>query len=269
MLNRHLVKSFICEPMVVFVIVALSLFVADIYVAKSDVPSSLLLTPELTDTIILIETAKRERILTEVEHLEVLKTYVEHELFFLDALASNTHRDFTFYNQIIRKHQALLTADMPMPTSAEVESYYQNNPTEFSSIKVWHVDFIYDETDTLEEFRKTVQQGQSTTNHAAVINRLDIQVESHFGISSAQASYLFSSEVATRLEAAEPNSWIGPYSTLKGPVLVKVISMTPSQLRPFNKVKDYVLNSVLKQQKKRLLNKHLFSLKMQYGIEEE
>jgi len=245
------------EPMFIFLILALMIFAYDSLTQTQETPASLVLTPSLTENILLAETAKKGSELSDVEKLRALNTYIDNELLFLDAMESKLHRDFTFYPLLVRKHQALVTSDVPLPNKDQAYLYYQDNVEEFSSVKAWDIQFFV--SDQLAQANTSLLELESQTWHPA-------SAETHYGISIEQARYLFSHEAASVLDTSPEQEWLGPFTTKGGELFMRITKVYPSIKRPFEDVEDYATNGLLRQKKEQLRSEYLEQLREHYGV---
>lgn len=263
-----IVRAIFGEPLFQFLIVAGLLFAAQTIFAKDD------------REVIVVETATQQylfdqeaelllRPLTEVEKKEIVRNFIEEEILVREAVKRGFSDSSRIRALLLQNMRFFIAGDIPEPTEAELQEYFENNSEKFQSPLSYdfeHVTFASsgDVPETvindLNEAGAAIVQGNAGIYSGGTLRYMDQRrLVQAFGAETAK-------EILKTVDKGE--SWHGPFLSQTGTVhFLKVSKENPPSLPDFLEVKDWVGTQWLSDKSRELMDKELQAVESDYVVE--
>jgi foldase protein PrsA len=167
-------------------------------------------------------------------------------------------------NMLSQKIQQKIIKKKPTITQAEIQKYYNENPTRFGSAEKRSVEIILTKTEAAAKSAK--QEVESGKSFASVAKRVSIDPTSKS--KGGQVGEVIKGAEEKNLDAAvfaaKTNVLGGPLKTQFGYYVYEVLKITPGTKEPLSKVSASIKQQLLAKQQQSALSKFIKSFKAKW-----
>lgn len=205
----------------------------------------------------------------------LVASLLEEELLAREARAVGLDQNDTIVRRRLAQKLTFLiedTAYIVEPTEEELRRFYAANGERFQTearVSFMQIYFSPARRPSAETDART-----ALLSIAAADKRIDaalmgdpLLLDADFQDMDRQAlSNMFGAEFAEAVFALEPGSWGGPVESGFGAHLVRVTRLRTAELRPFDEVRDKVLEALRQQRQRETQSSYLSALREKYGV---
>ena len=254
------------EPLVVFLMIAILIFVADRVQSAEDGDRRIDMTEATRASILAQWEAQMGRPPTDDEMTGLVEQWVKEEIYYREAarlgLADN---DVIIRRRLVQK-LTFLTEDIATavpPTDAELRAYYDDNLDRYVRPPTWsfsHRYFSSESRDTAEaDARAALADPDGRDDPFMLQKYYDRQ-------SRQQIGALFGTDFANRVVGLDTGTWQGPVLSAYGWHIVRVEAHEPARQQPFEEVTGMLSRDYLMEQRADANAAYYESLQARYEI---
>jgi peptidyl-prolyl cis-trans isomerase C len=274
------VRHWLREPLVHFLLIGLLLFVASGARNHSSHPGSnrIELTVDDVRQLQMGFAAQWERQPTSQELSGLIESRIRDEILYREALALGLDKDDNIVKRRMAQKMEFLSEDVANahePNTAELRAWYEKNGERFaqpSRATFRHLYFSPDRrrgqrayADAVQALSKIVGQPQDSKTAAALADRFMFQ--DYYGDRSPeQLAKEFGPQFAQSIFKLKPGSWQGPIESGYGWHLVFVESFTTGRIPAFEEVEPDVKTAWLSDQRAEEWRKAYATMRAKYQV---
>ncbi len=276
-----MLKRWLREPLVHFLLVGLALFAAYgyLYRGRSGVESSkqIALTLEDLRQMDLYFESQWRRQPTVDEFKSMVDDRVQEEILYREGLAMGLDKDDTIVKRRMAQKVRFLAEDVATahePTTAELKTWYEKNSQKFAlpgRITFRHVYFSPDNRgqrardDAVEVLAKVARESEDSRAEPLRADRFMFQ-EYYSDRSTEQLAKEFGPQFAREIFEVKPGSWQGPIESGYGWHLVFVESFNPGRIPALEEIESDVKTAWLGEQKEQAWRKAYREMRAKYTV---
>lgn len=163
------------------------------------------------------------------------------------------------------------TAHLTEPKDAELRQYYASHSASFATPGTVSFRQIYfnpeQRNDPLADADKLLAELQSKGEGSSAAGDRLLLGDDFEHLEDSALSGMFGTQFANEVFALEPGSWGEPIKSGYGLHLVMVTDRTPTELRPFETVRDAVITQWRSSKQKEVSRSYLADLRKKYGVQ--
>lgn len=256
-------SAFFKEPLVTFFVFAMLVMVAD---RLSPIWSRVDLT--LTgDDVALIhdqEQLLKGEPLTKEEKQRALDSYIRRVILLDEARRLGVDQDPQIENLIFRKYLAMIAAEMPEPTEAQLAEFYGRHIDQFSEGAQWDLRVVV--ADDPEKYDEKTLEALFDRTRKPVVGEDFKQL---LGVDSYYLRRSFGVPFVRSVETAVIGVWQSPVKSSGQVFFFCIDALHPGAPKPLADVRQHVRNAWRKSHEAALVERKVNALKSHYAIEIE
>ncbi len=244
-----MIKKIISEPLVHFVVLGALLFSAWSWVNPS--------TEESSDDIIVIDQRRLDHLETlwkaqwkrdpaPEDVAAIIDRHLRQEVFYREALNMGLDQDDDIIRTRLAQKMEAVASDLSMlmkpPTEADLREFYSQRNDLFTLPNAFAFEqVLYLPQEAEDAELKTMLDGLNSGDQIPESRINKLSVSNYWQLTSANAlSNSFGGSFSNSLDQLPVGQWVGPVRSGLGLHLVKVTENKPSQLAPYEDIKEYV-----------------------------
>lgn len=258
------------EPLVLFLILGAVLYGVWTWLAPQPV-GTVRIEPETLRTLETRQEDLTGRALTEDERRDIREGHVDDEVLLREALRRGLQfSDFRSRQRLVRIMRGALTQTVPDPSVAQLQSYFQENIDRYTR----------NESVTLEQAAFPWGSEPDSAEMIALLAQLraggdPAELGSSgpgmgYRIPEATRSYLigaYGTDFTATVEQLPLDTWSGPYESMRGVHLVRLVERHPPMVARFEDVESYLRQDWLVDKTRESQQARIDEIRDRYRIE--
>ena len=277
MTTKSILHRFLREPLLHFLLIGATLFVAYSLQNESRVDNNQIVISEAKiDYLIAVWEKKKQRLPTQDELQGLIEQQVREEVMVREALAMGLDKNDSIVRRRLAQKVEFISADLATlvePTETELADYLSTHsdkfelPARIDFVQVYidlnkHRDNVHEHANNL--LNKLAQTGSNsditTIGDSLMLDQQYGQATEH------DVTRLFGKEFASKLFTLPVSSWQGPITSGYGAHLVRIDNKTEARLPELETVRNKVQNEWFAEQR-RIMNEAFYKgLRQRYEI---
>lgn len=262
--QSRLAGQLLNEPTVHFFIIAIAIFALFAWSNRNN-ENLLEIDQRELDARIFMQELSAGEALTEEQRTFITNSFVEEQILVREALALGLDNDARIHDLLAQKMRHVLSGDIIQASQEELQAYYDRNQARYRSPELVDLEeLVFDSRVPLpEDIAAMLAAGASSEELTAVedgnfapLNR----------VSELDLRNIFDPEYATRVFAADNESWTGPFVSNRGQHWLKILNRSPSRLPPLEEIIDRVRLEWVTEEEEARLQVEIQKLWDQYTI---
>jgi peptidyl-prolyl cis-trans isomerase C len=277
----HLVKLWLREPLLHFLLIGLVLFGAYAFInrGRSGVESSKQIALSIDDLRLMDAYFESQwhRPPTPAEFQAMVEDKVKEEVLYREGLAMGLDKDDTIVKRRIAQKMQFLAEDVAAahePSTPELEAWFQKNKDKFALPSRYSFRPLYFSPDkrgknAQEDAEKTLAKidGQPEDSKLVVSLADPFMFQDYYGDRAPSAiAKEFGPQFAVALEKVKPGSWQGPIESGYGWHLVFVDTVIPGHIPALEEIEPDVRTAWLGEQKQQAWQKAYQEMRGKYAV---
>ncbi|MEZ4425233.1 MAG: peptidylprolyl isomerase [Gemmatimonadota bacterium] len=253
------------EPTVHFVLIALLMFGAHTATQRIRGADRV----EIRHDLVLARAAQIEAAIglpltpDELQRLE--DNFIDEQILVREARLLGLDDDPQVHDLLAQKMLDVLSAGVLRPSRAELESFYAQHRAAYSSApRVWLTELIVPAAHPGSAALAAALQSGSAP--ADLPGASTLQASPLDSVSSTDLQRIFGDSMATRVLAASPTSWVGPYTSVRGQHWLWVASVLPGSTPPLDSISAQVRVDWVAERESTVLREKVDELRERYTI---
>ena len=263
--NKSPVARWLREPLLHFAVLAGLLFVID-YWASERQRDEIVVSQQTIDYLIKQREDLELRQLAAEERQDTIDQFIEDEILYAEAYKRGLDRgDSRMRRNLILKMRGLLAGEISEPTSAQLRTWYEQNPDRFTIPETWSVEqvFFSDPESVPEALLEQLNTGLAPTTVGET--RLDVPRRLR-EVSQGQLVGILGPDGTKRLLGTEAGAWVGPIDSTLGVHFVRVTGYRQAFRQPYEIVARYLGGEWMLEQTRRRVEQEVEMLRTNYKI---
>ena len=252
------------EPLLVFIVVASVLFMADRSLNGEDKPE-IKLTPTTRLAVLGNEKNLKGSELSEEEKSQAIEDYIDEEVLLKEAYRLGLDNDQIIRTRMLRKLKFLYTAELTAPSEKQLMSYYLSHKHEYIKPNTRDIAQVFFSiqtppiTNLLEKLNTGTDYFKLGDDHPRFQRNMQ-------AISQQEVMARFGRNVFDALASDTSGKWIGPIESPYGSHFIRVLAVNSGPLAPYDEIKSYVKNTWIETERNKALDAKKLALRNHYDI---
>lgn len=220
---------------------------------------------EEIDARILVAELTQGYTANSVQREQIEKELIDDYLLVLEAYELGLQNDARINDILAQKMRHVLSGNIIQPTQEELETFYANNISRYTSApRVTADEVVFNTTEPLPELI-TTQLAQGV-----LPEDIDSELTSTSGIlpqvTQRDFASIFSEAFASQIFSAQLDAWVGPYTSNRGQHWLRIAETFPAATAPLDQIADQVrLDWIIEEEEERLAEE-IAILRSEYTI---
>ena len=275
------VKRWLREPLLHFVLIGLVLFAAYTYInggrSGTESPRQIVLSLDALQTMTAYFQSQWRRPPTAQEFQALVEDKIKEEVLYREGLVMGLDKDDTIVKRRMAQKVQFLAEDVASahePSTAELKAWFEKNTDKFalpSRYSFRHIYFSPDKRgknaheDAAQALARIARQPEDSALITQVADRFMFQ--DYYGDRTPSAiAKEFGPQFAVAIEKLKPGSWQGPIESGYGWHLVFVDTVIPGRIPAFDEVESDVKTAWLNDQKAQAWQKAYQTMRAKYTV---
>ena len=250
------------EPIVLFVLIGVGLFVADAYMNEIRKPQ-IVINTQMQNAIWAQEEALKGGALTMAEKTAAVQNHIDNQMLFEEAVRIGLDKDRNVQAMVIRKYKALMSATIVEPGAQELEQFFRDHQADYMNPRLYDIEeyfFPDSSADYAVAVNQTMPSAENWLAGKGAATRLA-------KLSEQELLMRMGKEISQQLVAAELQHWNGPLKNYRGVYFVRIMATYDATPKSYQEVEPYLRDAWIRKQQDNIIQARLAELQSAYHIQ--